>query len=650
MAREKGGHLSARRQGSNRINMLWGALCAALLIGGCGYMWFEYAEGQWPQSAPSQLEQTEQKTIALKHITFSPIKMPPEADLVRLQVAYYGQDKAALQALLPLYHQSSVYPYLYIRLISDAHITAGLADAETVKFFEQRHELVVVQKLLARYLASWAVQKNWSQYQHFRPLINEVLLQENSDIQCAQVLDLDRRGQMRLADSHTVLTSIKKTSVVCGHALARLYHAEPQSRQLIAQKLAELMLQGRQADRERIKTHFLAELDAAGRLALQPFIQALMAGQPSLAMPKASSMVTGLNDLLQVAATLRRTQSLDLSDLSGLTEQRLNACAESGFLMDGLGRSAILKQDWQALLKIIAQMPISQQDKNIWLYWKAYAMHHVGRQSEADPLWARLAKESDFYGEMARTQTVSDSLVSLPPTAEFTPTASDSGLRQNPALQVIRMLHAYGFWVEAAQEFNGLLLNATPAQYADAALLAQELGILERQISYAEKGKLQEPTLRYPRPYTLDVKAASQAQRVDASLIYAIMRQESRFERFAYSAVGAVGLMQLMPQTAQMVAPKIHTSLKVDTTTLMIPAFNIRLGTRYLKDLRLMGYTDAEVAAGYNAGPGRVDHWKSLNHGKPLAEWVELIPFDETRQYVKNVYANQHAYERLGAL
>ena len=99
-----------------------------------------------------------------------------------------------------------------------------------------------------------------------------------------------------------------------------------------------------------------------------------------------------------------------------------------------------------------------------------------------------------------------------------------------------------------------------------------------------------------------------------------------------------------------MVAAKTHTSLKIDTASLMNAELNISLGARYLKDLRLMGYTDAEVAAGYNAGPSRVDRWKSLNRNKPLAEWVELIPFDETRQYVKNVYSNQHAYTRLGAL
>lgn len=651
MVRQKNRDMSHHKQGYRRIRILSGALCSIVLIGGCGYVWSKYAEGQWSEPASVQLKQLEQKTVSLKPVIFPPIKTPPEADLVKLQVAYYGQDKIALQALLPLYHQSSVYPYLYIRSISNSQITAGLADPQTVKFFEQQHKLFVVQKLLAQYLASWAVKKNWSQYQRFRPLINEILLKENSDVQCAQVLDLDRRGQMRLADSATVLTAVKKTSVVCGQALARLYHAQPQTRRLIAQKIAELLIQGRQADQAQIKTYFLAVLDPVDRLAIQPFIQALISKKqatPSAMTPNNSLASTELNDLLYVAEILRRTQSLDPSDLSGLTDQRLKASAESVFLMDGLGRSAILKQDWQALIKIIAQMPASQQEKNIWLYWKAYAMHHVGRQLEAKQLWGKLSEEFDFYGEMARERILSEPITTS--TLLKSTAAPDSLLRQNPNVCIIRTLHAHGFWVEAAQEFNALLMGATPAQYADAALLAQELGILERQISYAEKGKLQDSALRYPRPYMPYVKAASKMQQLDASLIYAIMRQESRFERFAYSSVGAVGLMQLMPQTARMVAAKTHTSLKIDTASLMNAELNISLGARYLKDLRLMGYTDAEVAAGYNAGPSRVDRWKSLNRNKPLAEWVELIPFEETRQYVKNVYSNQHAYTRLGAL
>jgi soluble lytic murein transglycosylase len=143
--------------------------------------------------------------------------------------------------------------------------------------------------------------------------------------------------------------------------------------------------------------------------------------------------------------------------------------------------------------------------------------------------------------------------------------------------------------------------------------------------------------------------------RPEAGLIHAIIRQESNFSTTAVSSAGARGLMQLMPATAQQVAKKLgakhsHEKLTAD------PAHNVRLGTTYLQELidRFDGSYVLAIAS-YNAGSGRVATWLK-EYGDPRSaaidaiDWIELIPFQETRNYVQRVLENLHIYRaRLAA-
>lgn len=126
------------------------------------------------------------------------------------------------------------------------------------------------------------------------------------------------------------------------------------------------------------------------------------------------------------------------------------------------------------------------------------------------------------------------------------------------------------------------------------------------------------------------------------------MRQESRFLKAVRSPVGAVGLMQLMPQTAKSVARDI--GLKgFQLRALEEPQVNISLGVRYLHDLANDFNGSAVLAtAAYNAGPGRSRLWRSnLSRSIPGAAFAESIPFTETRTYVKQVLANTVVYQQI---
>jgi len=136
---------------------------------------------------------------------------------------------------------------------------------------------------------------------------------------------------------------------------------------------------------------------------------------------------------------------------------------------------------------------------------------------------------------------------------------------------------------------------------------------------------------------------------LDPAVSLGIMRQESGFDIAAISPSGARGLMQLMPATAQTVAKQIGVGTSL-AALIADPAHNMALGTRYLQDLldRFGGALPLAVA-GYNGGPHRVDQWLAEN-GDPrvgpidMIDWIELIPFNETRNYVQRVLENVVIY------
>ena len=135
---------------------------------------------------------------------------------------------------------------------------------------------------------------------------------------------------------------------------------------------------------------------------------------------------------------------------------------------------------------------------------------------------------------------------------------------------------------------------------------------------------------------------------LDVSWLFAIARQESAFAVNARSGAGARGLMQLMPATARQTAKKI--GLKPAKNSLYDPEYNITLGSNYLSMMyKRFGSNRALATAAYNAGPRRVKGWIKSSPALPIDVWIETIPYDETRGYVKNVLAFDVIYQhRLG--
>jgi soluble lytic murein transglycosylase-like protein/TolA-binding protein len=151
----------------------------------------------------------------------------------------------------------------------------------------------------------------------------------------------------------------------------------------------------------------------------------------------------------------------------------------------------------------------------------------------------------------------------------------------------------------------------------------------------------------FPKAYWSDLRRYSQLNGLDPYLVASLIRQESEFNALALSRVSAVGLMQLMPKTGKTVAKQVKLR-GYNAAQLFTPAINLQLGTRYFKEMvdKYNGQFEYALAA-YNAGTDRVGEWLGVGHYRDPQEFVESIPFTETREYVQAILRNANVYRQL---
>ncbi len=153
----------------------------------------------------------------------------------------------------------------------------------------------------------------------------------------------------------------------------------------------------------------------------------------------------------------------------------------------------------------------------------------------------------------------------------------------------------------------------------------------------------------FPRPYWTDLKRFSAANGLDPYLVASLIRQESEFNPLAVSRANAVGLMQLLPRTGKLVAHE-QKMRHYNSSELFTPAVNLELGTRYFRGMvDQFGGSFEYALAAYNAGTDRVQDWLAQGKYRDAQEFVESIPFTETREYVQAILRNASMYRQLYA-
>ena len=314
------------------------------------------------------------------------------------------------------------------------------------------------------------------------------------------------------------------------------------------------------------------------------------------------------------------------------------------YLLEWKGRAALLAGDWKAVIAAVDVMDKEQHDSP-WRYWKARALKATGRDAEALVLLKPLSQEHLFYGQLALEDL--GGKISAPPVG-YTPTAADvQTMTQTPGVRRALAFYALGLRLEASREWAWVIRDMDDRKLITAAEVARRNDLPDRAINTADKTTtLHDFRLRYLMPHRDLLKSHAARAGLDEAWVFGLIRQESRFMAEVRSSAGAMGLMQLMPGTAQWVAGKMGLrNWRWGSVT--DPDTNMQFGTYYLRHVQ--DYLDGSAVlatAAYNAGPGRARQWRP-ERTMDSAIWAENIPFNETRHYVKLVMANASYYASM---
>lgn len=306
-------------------------------------------------------------------------------------------------------------------------------------------------------------------------------------------------------------------------------------------------------------------------------------------------------------------------------------------------RAALRAVAWDDVLAGIDGMSETQRDEAAWRYWRARALIARGKAQEGRAILAALANETHFYGMLAFESTGQKFMVPTSNPLE-TSSAELAAFADRPDVRRVVKLVELDMRPESLREWAYIVRGMSDDGLLLASDHARRVGLYDRAINAAERTQARHDYgLRYLAPYRNEFEAAAKANDVDVALLYGIARQESRFIPDIVSSAGAVGLMQLMPATARWVAKQTsRTDYKPEQ--IGVTDLNTQFGAFYFKYwLERLDRMPALAAAAYNAGPGRAQAWRPM---VPLegAIWVETIPFNETRDYVKKVLANAVVY------
>jgi soluble lytic murein transglycosylase len=284
-------------------------------------------------------------------------------------------------------------------------------------------------------------------------------------------------------------------------------------------------------------------------------------------------------------------------------------------------------------------------------YWTGRAQAKAGKPEWAAESWRAAGQHGTaFYGQIAWLET--GQAPSLPSLDFPTPDRqAEQAFAERKLVRLARLLCEQDGKPQAGAILAHLAQTALddPATLGQVASLAASCDRLDTVVQTArlgQRGGDLRAAAAFPAPPFLALTASSE---VDPALVTAIARQESQFDPRAQSPSGAMGLLQLMPGTAKAMARK--QGLDFATSRLLTdPVYNVSLGRTYMAEqLRRWGEPALAIAA-YNAGPKRVGSWVA-RYGDPrgkglhrLIDWMELIPFSETRNYVQRVLEGRNVY------
>lgn len=302
-----------------------------------------------------------------------------------------------------------------------------------------------------------------------------------------------------------------------------------------------------------------------------------------------------------------------------------------------MGWTYYLLRDYRNASKVFSQLSSLSGDPK-YSYWDNKCKRILG---EAEPATLTLTRKNghDFYAFLSFLQ---DSR--KPPAVASSPLRT--GGLPRPAAERVEILAQLGLKKEATEELlNAARKSARPQDLASISAYLKALGSYRLSLATIARVPYSEEfhDLFYPLGYWQEVEEIARERGLDPLLVLSVMREESRFAPDARSIAGARGLMQLMPQTAHRFNRKIDAK---NAGELYNARTNILIGSAYLKHLLdRLGSIPLALAA-YNGGEEAVRGWLRKGSYRTVDEFIEDIPYEETRNYVKKVMTSYFAYMR----
>ena len=417
-----------------------------------------------------------------------------------------------------------------------------------------------------------------------------------------------------------------------------------------------------------------APAEQRARLRLDQARMLIRAGQDKRALPiLAHVSTTGTeSEVVDALALMARAsdeagRDTDAAALYRQIATRFPNREAAGAAMWRLGWLAWLRGDvatagaqWSKL----AEAPGGRAFRVPALYWRARAVEHTRDRATAEPIYAKVVTEAprSYYGMLASRRTGRSANGTRKTPAATLPARPEEAVATDPGFARVDLLRRIGLVEYAWEELEDVVQASVGDQVrlygASAAYVRDERYHMALRIVRRHFGTLAvsgDPTLPrafweiiYPLGWRNEVAEAARRSGLDPYLVAAVVREESSYYPRAVSRAGARGLMQLMPATARPMADlrglAFEGGLLLDD-----PRANLEIGASFLAGL-LKEFGDPRVAlAAYNAGPRRAREWWKTRRTNDMEAWVEQIPYDETRHYVKRVTLSWEEYRRIYA-
>lgn len=596
----------------------------------------------------------------------TPAAAQSDADLLAAKAAFDRGDRARLAAVAPKLSGHMLAPYVaYWQL----KLSIDDASPEAIRAFVDRHAgSPLADRLRIDWLKAQGKRGQWSLFAvDFPPPPSD-----DVELACYGIqYRWQRDGDDALAAAKPLWLTGQGTPEACEPLFAALVRRGDLT---TADRLARLRM-AVEAGNLRVAQAIAVDLPGKDRIAERDFAEATR--DPLRALGKGQFAYTTAGGRELALAALERAARADAASarvpwvkmrdnlpeaarrygnarLAYHAARQLNPAANDWFREAGPAaqnaetqawrvRAALRAVAWDDVLVAIDAMPDAQRQEAAWRYWRGRALAEKGKREEATAVYTVLAGETHFYGILAG-EALGQRFALPTGAAPPPPPEALAAFSARPEVKRVAKLAELEMRPESLREWQYIVRGLDDDSLLLAAEHARRVGLYDRAINTAERtASRHDYALRYLAPFRSQFETAAKAHDIDMALLYGIARQESRFIADIVSSAGAVGLMQLMPGTARWVAKQVGRN---DYSPALIAdaELNTNFGAFYFKYwFERLERMPALAAAAYNAGPGRAQAWRP---NAPLegAIWVETIPFNETRDYVKKVLANSLVY------